>query len=186
MVVCSREHMICGSEKAVFGQWKPEKAQSICLCGGNSYQILHSVVTMKQLGSISQSWATGQWLHWPVETTVDFFTVKNVCVHICVQLHMHGYYIVWGLSLIQGISQCWIRDHLLCGADRRWTTVSYVNWPFVQYTNKTNTFMRCIIQVLIWVYTTPVVILHTRHKQLKNLNVVPHPLSRNTSAENRL
>lgn len=55
-----------------------------------------------------------------------------VCARVHVWACTYGWYIVWELTLIQMISWCWIRGHLLFAAESCWTTVSYVNWPFVQ------------------------------------------------------
>lgn len=119
------------------------------------------MVTVKQLGSISQRSVIGWWTQL---YTYKPWSMKSVCVWqrvlvgICtdgclshcvrVWVHTHRLYSVWGLKPIQRISQCWIIDHLLCGGESCWTAVSYVNGPFVQCSNETNTFMRSIIQVL--------------------------------------
>lgn len=67
-------------------------------------------------------------------TLLKLPNMKCACLCVCLGMLVCTYrwYIVWGLTLIQRISQCWIRGHLLFAAESCWTTVSYVNWPFVQ------------------------------------------------------
>lgn len=86
----------------------------------------------------------------------------------------HRYYSVWGLTLIQRISQGWIRDHLLCGAQSGWTTVSYVNGPFVQSSDANIAFMRCIIQVLTGAAVHKWLLYICKQLAECNLPVFPH------------
>lgn len=138
-----------GSEKSCVKSDRA-KIRSICLRGDDSYQLWHSVVTVKQLGSVSQRSVVGWWTQvhafkpWSMKSVcmceggfewvslwMDIFVIVLVCC-VCV----HAWYIVLGLKLIQRVSQCRMIDHLLCVAESCWTAVSYVNGPFVQRSNK--------------------------------------------------
>lgn len=106
--------------RAVPKDWR---TQPVCFCGDKSHHWWHSVVSGKQLGSISQRSVRPAW------TTAHFYTHQIWKAHVHVWMVL---YIVWGLTLIRRIWRCWIRGHLLFAAESCWTTVSYVNWPFVQ------------------------------------------------------
>lgn len=124
-----------------------------------NYDILWSLWNNLAASHRDQSLASGH------NYTFKPWSMKSVCVcvreslsgclyrcmslSLCEQMHTHGWYSVQGLNLIQIVSQRWIIDHLLCGGESCWTAVSYVNGPFVQCSNQTNTFMRCIIQVFV-------------------------------------
>lgn len=119
----------------MFGQGQPQKTQPICFCGDKSHHWWHSVVGGGgQLGSISDRSVTGRRGQLHTLKTAKYETRVCECARAPARVCacVYGWYIERGLTLIQGISWRWIRGHLLFAAESCWTTVSYVNWPFVQ------------------------------------------------------
>lgn len=111
----------------MFGQGQPQKTRPICFCGDKSHHWWHSVVSGKQLGSISHRSVTGRRGQLHTFKTAEYEKCVWVCVRACVQvcilcedwLWSRGYH---GAEL----------EAICCLLQSCWTTVSYVNWPFVQ------------------------------------------------------